>query len=26
VIRVYRTFHTAREPFREESERLAGDG
>ena len=26
VIRVYRTFHTANEPFREESERLAGDG
>jgi len=26
VIRVYRTFHTANEPFKQESERLAGDG
>jgi hypothetical protein len=26
VIRVYRTFHTAREPFQEESERLQADG
>ena len=26
VIRVYRTFHTAREPFKEESERLEADG
>ena len=26
LIRVYRTFHTAREPFRSESERLEADG
>jgi hypothetical protein len=26
VIHVYRTFHTAREPFQDESERLQADG
>ena len=26
VIRVYRTFHNARKPFMEESERLEADG